>query len=388
MSDSLRILIDARPLMDPAGGGVRRVAQDLLTRVVEQTPDAVFSFVTTGSVRPTLPHPFDTDARVTHIHINLPNKLWSLLAMFGTAALDREATKMLKTRFDGAILPNIGFTGFLTIPYVLVLHDLSFIMEPRWFTPKMRIWHRAVNASDQIRRAAKLFCVSETTARDAERLLGIPRERIETFQIKARSTKHPSLTRSGQAEARGAESDALRASCFVPSPYVLAFGETNPRKNVATAVAAVDRLRQEEAFGNLRLVIVGAPSLSPSPDSDWVIRMNDVSDNDLANLYANASALLYPSWYEGFGLPLHEAARFNIPCLASCHGALPETAPPGVTLLPPAKPHLWASALRDVLRYPGSYRTSPTPETEDTDVTPFLRWLQSIRDSKNLAQQS
>jgi glycosyltransferase involved in cell wall biosynthesis len=420
MSDSLNILVDARPLVDPAGGGVRRVTKSLLTHLLDQMPDVAFTFVTTGAARPTIPHPFDASPRVTHIHINLPNKLWSLLAMFGTAVLDREASKMQKVQFDGTILPNIGFTGFLTIPYVLVLHDLSFIMEPRWFTPKVRLWHQSVNARDQIRRAAKLICVSETTARDTERLLGIPKDRIETFRVGVRGETvdesriipiRPSdFEGRMNHESRGLECSVPRPPAplpsslpslptarprdratvrlrRMPSPYVLAFGETNPRKNIATAIAAVERLRQEEAFGDLRLIIIGARDGQATRDaSPWIVRMNNVTDEELDSLYAHAYAFLYPSWYEGFGLPLHEAARFNIPCLASCHGALPETSPPGTILLPPAKPHLWVAALREILRHPESFRTAPAPETQETDVAPFLRWLQALQDNKKTAQ--
>jgi glycosyltransferase involved in cell wall biosynthesis len=71
----------------------------------------------------------------------------------------------------------------------------------------------------------------------------------------------------------------------------------------------------------------------------------------------HASVFLYPSWYEGFGLPLHEAARFGTPCIASTAGALPETAPEGTHFAPPGKPHLWKKALEMVLTAPERYRT-------------------------------
>ena len=71
----------------------------------------------------------------------------------------------------------------------------------------------------------------------------------------------------------------------------------------------------------------------------------------------HAAAFLYPSWYEGFGLPLHEAARFGTPCISSTVGALPETAPHNTLFAPPSKPHLWTVALKMILENPDAYRT-------------------------------
>jgi glycosyltransferase involved in cell wall biosynthesis len=81
------------------------------------------------------------------------------------------------------------------------------------------------------------------------------------------------------------------------------------------------------------------------------------NDEALAALMKNASVFLYPSWYEGFGLPLHEAARFGTPCIASTSGALPETAPQGTLFAPPTKPHLWVVAIQRVLHEPAKHRT-------------------------------
>jgi glycosyltransferase involved in cell wall biosynthesis len=372
MSDPLNILVDARCLVDSNGGGVRRVAENILAEVVNRMPETEFAFVTTGKTRFSLPEPFALSSRITHVHINIPNKIWSLLAMFGTAALDREATRRTKVTYDAAILPNIGFTGFLTIPYALVLHDLSFIIDPHWYSLKMRVWHYAVNAKDQIRRAARLFAVSETTKRDTARLLNIPDDRIEIVRPGVSLNRITSVRPSGFGRL---------------NTYVLAFGESNPRKNIATAVAAVERLRQEDAFRELQLVIVGSTrdGLLPT-NADWMFRLNNVTDEQLAGLYEGAAALLYPSWYEGFGLPLHEAARFGTPCLASNHGALPETAPPGTILLPPTKPQLWASALRDVLHHPARFRTARDPHQDHAETLPILHWLQCVQSQKNSAQ--
>jgi glycosyltransferase involved in cell wall biosynthesis len=375
MSKHLRVLIDARPLVDPRGGGVRRVAEQVVQSILESELDAEWFFVTTGLKKPVLPEWITDHQNTQHVHIKWPNKLWSLAAMFGAVALDRETAKQLPAeedrpkKFDKAIILNLGFTGFLETPYALLLHDLSFRINPEWFSFKSRLWHIAVNPKEILRRAQQLFSVSETTARDAARIFGIPVKKIEIVKPGVRPEKR---------EARG---ETLIGN--LESSYALVLGSGNPRKNVPTVIKAFEILKRDPEFANVELIIVGerepsralgerarqrrAPTpytLHPTP-----------SDSELDDLYANAAMFLYPSWYEGYGLPLHEAARFEIPCIASTDGALPETAPEGTMFVPPSKPHLWANAIRDVLASPDRYPTTFDVEIEKPDFASLIHWL-------------
>jgi glycosyltransferase involved in cell wall biosynthesis len=83
----------------------------------------------------------------------------------------------------------------------------------------------------------------------------------------------------------------------------------------------------------------------------------------LATLYQSAAVFVYPTWSEGYGIPLHEAARFETPCIASSGSALEETAPQGTLFIPPEKPHLLLEALRIQLTTPQktSIKISFTP---------------------------
>jgi glycosyltransferase involved in cell wall biosynthesis len=303
-----RILFDARAVAEK-NGGVSRVAERMLAHLRATRPDAEIVTMTTGVDR----------AAASDLHLRLPNKFWSLACLLGLTSLDRVATRMTGRSFDELILPNIGFVGIPKIPYTIVVHDLSFLIEPAWFPWKMRVWHRAVRASRLISHATNIWCVSQTTARDVERLLGVEKHKISVL---------PSNIVTGALEPNPVP------TAPVAPPYVLAF-DGSSRKNTSTATAAVNRVREDERLRDLKLIVIGGN--------------NRPSDEELDRLYAGAAALLYPSWYEGFGLPLHEAARFGVPILASAHGALPETAPPGSLLINPSKPHLWVSALRSVL---------------------------------------
>ncbi|MBU0540258.1 glycosyltransferase family 4 protein [Patescibacteria group bacterium] len=340
----MRWLIDARPLADPAQGGVSRVTRGLLEAFISLEKKDEIALATTGAKKPCLNLPHDAACR--HFHFHVPNKLWSIGAIAGIIALDREAERRIG-KIDAAFLPNLGFVGARqSRPYVLLLHDLSFLIEPRWFSLKTRLWHKAVNAKRLIRRAAHLLAVSEKTKRDAIRLLNIPAERITVIPI-------------GQTLNF---SDIPPSSFHLPhsSKYILAMGGNDPRKNIRTAIAAVEELNRAPVFADIHLIIIGRDIIRPS-------------DNELASLYRNAAAFLYPSWYEGYGLPLHEAAQFGTPCIASTAGALPETAPAGTIFADPAKPHHWVEALRIVL-------SSPRPNPPQLDPQAWQKAAEILRD--------
>ncbi|MFH1077706.1 MAG: glycosyltransferase family 1 protein [Patescibacteria group bacterium] len=348
----MRLLVDARPVVDAKGGGVGRVARHLLEAFVRLAADDEIVLATTGS-RPPSPDALPTGPNVRSIHVHIPNKLWSLACMTGFAALDEELGRRAGN-IDATFLPNLGFVGDLKRPHVLLLHDLSFLLEPAWFPPKARWWHRAVDAASQIRRATHLLAVSETTKHDAMRLLDIPRDRITVIPLGSTILPHPVVPAQAGTPPEGFPLPASAGTGLASGlrgndrgRYVLALGANDPRKNASTAIEAVAALRREPGFEDIELKLVG--------------RDGPISDEDLADLYRHASAFLYPSWYEGFGLPLHEAAAFGTPCIASTAGALPETAPPGTLFADPAKPHHWVEALKIVLSASTSGERSGMP---------------------------
>jgi glycosyltransferase involved in cell wall biosynthesis len=318
-----RILFDARAIAEPSGG-VTRVAERLLAHLRSVRSDDEITTITTGFIDPRV-----STSGVQNLHLRLPNKLWSLACLFGVTSLDVAATKKSNQTYDELILPNVGFVGVPNIPYTIVVHDLSFLIEPTWFPWKMQLWHHAVRASRLIKSAQHVWCVSEATKRDVMRLLNVDEKKIDVIPPDIMIGPHGLGVGAGFPRPEPERGDLIPIH-----RYILAF-DGSPRKNVATIDVAMERLRRDDKFHDVELIVIG--------------RDRHPTDAELADLYRHASALLYPSWYEGFGLPLHEAAAYNIPILASAHGALPETAQPGVIFINPAKPQLWEMALKSVL---------------------------------------
>lgn len=307
----MKVLLDGRPLLRPWMGGVPRLASLLVPAIKNAlAPDELIT-VETG-LRTQKP---------------LPNKWVAFLTFTGLSSYDR---LFPEHQADALFLPNLEFVGRPALPYTLLVHDLSFLIEPRWFGWKSRLWHLLVKPKTLIQNAAHLFTVSETTKKDLERLLGISSEKISVIPLGLDQTPPASTTPFGLTQTR----------------YILCLGATNHRKNTECVIAAHRELIREEKYKDVKLVITGTPDY-PRP-----------SYEELFALMRDAAVFCYPSWYEGFGMPLHEAARFGTPCLASTGGALPETAPAGTRFASPAKPHHWVTALREALDRPDIHKTN------------------------------
>lgn len=316
------LLLDVRPLFDRCPGGVTRLTERLLPSVL----DALGS------------HPSE---QISARHI--PSKLISILTMSGLLRFEQLARKKVENPelAEGQthlLLFNLGFIGKPKIPYSLLVHDISFLIEPAWFRRHARYWHAWVNARRQIQQATHLFAVSQTTKQDLIHHLHIPSDRIVVLPIGI---------------------DAPASPTDLPDPlqgkrFLLALGKHDPRKNAACIIQAFHELIKDPAYKDVLLVLTGASETSKHPQ---ILHLKRPSDAALSALMQSASCFLYPSWYEGFGLPLHEAAFFHTPCIASVTSCLPETAPIGVQFAPPTKPHLWTAALKEILSNPTHFKT-------------------------------
>jgi glycosyltransferase involved in cell wall biosynthesis len=215
----MKLLIDARPLTDIASGGVARLSRHLVSAYAQVFPDDELILATTGSVKPDLPETLQRP-NVRHLHLSVPNKLWSASSAAGAVSFTKEFEKRAG-KVDATFLPNLGFVGTLKKPTSLLLHDLSFLIEPRWFNWKQRAWHRAVRATKLIKNVDQLFAVSKRTKQDAIDILGIPEERITvipigptlSFLFRNLITDHPRSIRSCARMERQTKERANRGTC-------------------------------------------------------------------------------------------------------------------------------------------------------------------------------
>ncbi len=208
------------------------------------------------------------------------------------------------------------------------IHDLVPIHHPEWTTPRTRSMHgrKYQNAA---RTCDLVFVNSEHTSRDVTETLGVPPERVRVAHPAAKNVFRP---------------DGARAD--LDGPYILTVATLEPRKNLQTLVEA-HRLLD----GDLLLAVVGAEGWGeqPSLDNPRIRRLGYVSDEELARLYRGATVVVYPSRFEGFGIPVIEAMACGVPVVTSAHQSLNEASGDAALRADPDDPAAMAAAIERAL---------------------------------------
>jgi glycosyltransferase involved in cell wall biosynthesis len=222
---------------------------------------------------------------------------------------------------------------------IVAVHDLAPVLHPEWYAKPMRAYARLIVAG--ARRADDVVTFSRAVAAQLE-AVGVARGRIHVI----REAVDPSF-----APALPGTVESVRVRLGIAGPYVLMVGWAQPRKDLATALAAHRQVLPEIPH---QLLLVGEPhdtfARVQPPDDASVVRAGHVSDADLVALLTGAAALLYPSLYEGFGLPPLEAWACGTPALVSDIPVLRESTDGLGPLLTVGDTDAWAASLRQALR--------------------------------------
>jgi len=229
-------------------------------------------------------------------------------------------------------------------PAVVTIHDLSFIRFPKLFRPANRLYLKTfVRLST--RRARLMIAVSRHTAAEVTRLLGVPRERIEVVYHGVDPAFRP-LPAEKVA--------AFRRRRGLPERFTLFVGTLEPRKNLTRLVDAFARIRD----GRTKLVLAGGKGwlyedllarVEEEELSGEIIFPGYVATEELPLWYNAATALAYPSLYEGFGMPVLEAQACGTPVLSSNVSSLPEAAGDAALMIDPYDVEALAGGLNRVL---------------------------------------
>jgi glycosyltransferase involved in cell wall biosynthesis len=254
----------------------------------------------------------------------------------------------------GRTIWSLTNTAPLARPGVVVVHDIAAVVGPQWFAGSMRLYARTVLAG--ARRAKQVLTVSAAIG-DELATHGVKRDRISVVSPAVDERFHPA---SADEVAR------VRNVHHLPDDYAVMVGWADPRKDAATAVAAHQQV-VEEIPHDLVLVGSGHPTFAAVrvPDSPRVRTIGHANDAELVALLTGAKLLLYPSRYEGFGLPPLEAMACGTPAVVSDIPALRESTAGTARLVPPGDVPAWATALRDGLRGKLSPATPPTRSWQD-----------------------
>jgi glycosyltransferase involved in cell wall biosynthesis len=227
---------------------------------------------------------------------------------------------------------------------VVTIHDLGYRFFPSAHGARRRL-ELDLTTRFSCRAARRIIAPSQATRRDLEREYGIAGERIRVIAHGVDEEMRPVRDPARLAE--------VRARYGIRSDYLLYLGTLQPRKNVGRLVDAFLRCRQR-AGRDLTLVLAGQPGwllqavdahVAGAEARGAVVRPGYVAREDLPALYSGALAFVFPSLYEGFGLPVLEAMACGAPVLASSTSSLPEVVGDAGMLVSPLDTGALAAAL-------------------------------------------
>ncbi|MBI5878797.1 MAG: glycosyltransferase family 4 protein [Chloroflexi bacterium] len=272
----------------------------------------------------------------------LPRIVWEQFAL---------AAATYRDRLD--LLHAMAFARPLVshCPVVLTIYDMSFMRMPERFPAFQRAYLRLMTRWSA-RHAARIIVISQSTRNDVVHYCGVPAERVRVVYCAADAAFRP---------AARAAVEEFRTRNGLPAHFILYLGTLEPRKNVPALVRAYAQMRRRNGAGDApKLVIAGAKgwgyddvfaAAEQSGVRDDVIFAGFVPQDELPLWYNAADVFVYPSLYEGFGLPVLEAMACGTPAITSSVSSLPEVAGDAALTIAPddsaALSDAMASALHD-----------------------------------------
>jgi glycosyltransferase involved in cell wall biosynthesis len=313
----MKIFINARFLTQPITG-VQRYAIEISKYLRKLLPDAVF-------VCP----PHVTQHAIAH-------ELSAVrIGRLNSHAWEQIELPLYLRKQKNALLLNLCNTGPLFYSnQVVTIHDLAFLVNPGWFSKSFTALYTFL-VPRLAKKSKHIITVSENSKSDICRVLAIPADKVSVIK----GSYAPCFSKTAPAERRqGAR------------PYILAVSSLDPRKNFKSLVEAYNSLQLE----GIDLLIAGSENkVFADATLKKIIEQNPgthfsgyVSDPELADLYRNALLFVYPSLYEGFGLPPLEAMACGCPVITSNTSSLPEICGPASHYVDPTQIQDIAGSIR------------------------------------------
>jgi alpha-1,3-rhamnosyl/mannosyltransferase len=272
--------------------------------------------------------------------VNVPVSPFSLRQQWVVPRLLRrlEATAYHSSYYLMPYLPGV--------PTVLTVYDLIPILFPEYSTARARLLFRCTLAL-ALRTASQVIVVSQATGRDLTASYRLSREKLSIVPLAA----DPCFRCQPPSEV-----ERVRRRYALPAEYLLYLGSNKPHKNLVRLIDAFSRLAPH--ISRVVLVIAGAWDVrypescqrAEALDLDGSVRfLGPVPDGDLGALYGGATAFVFPSLYEGFGLPVLEAMACGSPVACSDVSSLPEVTGDAALCFDPTDVEAIAGALHQIL---------------------------------------
>ena len=319
--------------------GLGNYSRNLLNALITFFPQHHYYLYTPSGYKSTLYNP-EAPAEIRE-----PVRWWdrTFPALWRSGSIVRQITADKPDLYHGlsAELPiSIEKTG---IPSLVTIHDLIFLRYPALYSPADRMIYTR-KAKNACRQATRIIAISKQTRDDLVEFLNINPERIDIVY----QSCHPEYFLQTNSQRK----KEVKSQYNLPDQYILYVGTIEERKNLLGLIQA-----RERANMNIPLVVAGRPRKYAQKVREYirnhrlrdVIFLNNIDVHDLPVLYQMASVFVYPSFFEGFGIPIIEALASGVPVITSVGGCFSEPGGPGTLYVNPHDPGEIGNALKKVL---------------------------------------
>ncbi len=318
----MKFAIDIRSLTAPHKTGVGIVTESLVRTMAAQAPNDTFLLFATGTEETLMNLPAFREPNIVLSPVTIPNKIASALwAIPHGPTMER----FLPQTPDVWLFPNAHLLK-TTLPYAVIFHDATLRTVPNFFTLKDHLRALVTNESRVFREAKRVIAVSEHSKNDAIEYYNVLPDRVTVANL--------GVDHSVYGPREQPSDKSYRAAYDLNQPYLLALATREPRKNIDSVITAYTMFRDHGGKA-IPLVLAGAKgwktrhidaALAASAYRDDIREVAYVPEKHKAALIRGAKTLLFPSFYEGFGLPVLEAMACGTPVMTSITSSLPDVA--------------------------------------------------------------
>lgn len=284
---------------------------------------------------------------VIYLETKIPNKLLNLsLSFFRYPKIDQWLGKKVNKKIDCIFVPDPRPTPISkNCIKVMTFHDLSFEHFKKTFSYKTRLWHNLLRPKKEAFEANKIIAVSEATKQDLIQTYHLPEEKIQVIYEASALNSKINLE----------ECKAVKKKYVLPEKFILSLSTLEPRKNIERLLMAFQKLKQETDLSQ-KLIVAGKDNpkifsklkINKQVQQD-ILFIGFVEEKEKACLYKMADLFVYPSLFEGFGLPLVEAMQMGCPIVTSNLSVMPEIVGEAAQFVDPYQINSIQDALKKVL---------------------------------------
>lgn len=296
-------------------------------------------------------HPeYQAILRRSNISVVTPPVAYRFLAitsLWRTWGVSKESTVKTLNLFHG-LSQELPLNLPAKVRKIVTVHDLIFVRYPELYSPiDVRIYKAKVKTA--CNNADKILATSNQTKQDVVEFLKVDPAKVEV----AYQGCHPNFKKKNSP----AEIQSIKIKYQLPAEYILNVGTIEARKNVSLLIQALALLPKEI---RTHIVIIGRPTeykkeiidtAHRSGVTEWLIFLHGVSFEDLPAIYQGARLFVYPSIFEGFGIPIVEALESSVPVIATTGSCLSEAGGSGSVYVNPHDPRELADQIRNILTH-------------------------------------